>query len=268
MKRAQFSRICTIGLPCVSYVIPMRQLLLILAACTQGLFAQSAMDDLQPPRAAGCAAKHLQISRSQPASVADPSVDATYYRLVLRLDIPSSILHGVVTLQARVAADSTRDLMLDLSQSMKLDSAQMNGQRLVATRFPQSLTLTLPRTYRTGEMITVEIAYHGTPSPTGFGSFYFGTYSGSPWIWSLSQPYGARDWWPCRDHPLDKADSVDILVTCPTGLHVGSNGKLMEVHDNGDGTSTHFWSERYPIATYLVSIAVCNYAVFSNWYAY
>ena len=89
-----------------------------------------------------------------------------------------------------------------------------------------------------------------------------------PWIWSLSQPYGARDWWPCKDHQLDKADSADIIVTCPNGLRVGSNGLLRSTTDNGNGTTTFFWAERYPIATYLISIAVGPYASFSNWYRY
>ena len=27
-------------------------------------------------------------------------------------------------------------------------------------------------------------------------------------IWTLSEPYGARDWWPSKDLNTDKADSV------------------------------------------------------------
>ena len=92
--------------------------------------------------------------------------------------------------------------------------------------------------------------------------------SEGPWIWSLSEPYGARDWWPCKDHQLDKADSADIIVTCPNGLKVGSNGLLRSTTDNGNGTTTFFWAERYPIATYLISVAIGPFATFSNWYRY
>ena len=246
----------------------MRLSWLIFVVGLQSGLAQSPWYSRQPIQPTGCSAKLQGVAQSQPASAADPNVDAVYYRLDLRLNIPSSTLRGVITVRVRVVSDSTNALMLDLSESMILDSVRMNGQPLTTIRFPQSFSIMLPRSFYRGELVTTEIAYHGTPDATGFGSFTFASLPGGPWVWSLSEPYGARDWWPCRDHPLDKADSVDILITCPTGLRVGSNGRLLAVHDNGDGTSTHFWSERYPIATYLVSIAVSNYAAFSNWFVF
>ncbi|NHZ85264.1 MAG: T9SS type A sorting domain-containing protein [Planctomycetia bacterium] len=84
-------------------------------------------------------------------------------------------------------------------------------------------------------------------------------------IFSLSEPYGARDWWPCKDTPNDKADSVDISLEVPTGLIAASNGKLIETEVNGNWTTYH-WQERYPIATYLVSVAIHPYTVFYDWY--
>jgi len=244
----------------------MRLPLLIVIVGMQSALAQSPWSSPGPVQTTGCSAKQLRVTQSYTASAADQTVDALYYRLDLRLNIPSTSLQGVTTVRVRVVSDSTNALALDLSESMTVDSVRMNGQRLATIRFPQSFSIALPRSFHRGELLTTEITYHGTPNATGFGSFYFASLPGGPWVWSLSEPYGARDWWPCRDHPLDKADSVDILVTCPTGLRVGSNGRLMAVHDNGDGTSTHLWSERHPIATYLVSIAVSNYAAFSNWF--
>ncbi|MEX0747261.1 MAG: M1 family aminopeptidase, partial [Rhodothermales bacterium] len=84
--------------------------------------------------------------------------------------------------------------------------------------------------------------------------------------WSLSEPYGARQWWPCRDHPSDKADSVRVTVTVPDIMQVGSNGLLEQVVENGDGTHTFDWFSRYPIATYLVSIAAGVYDVYNQTY--
>ena len=62
---------------------------------------------------------------------------------------------------------------------------------------------------------TINIFYHGHPVATGFGSFNFDEYQGVNHIWTLSEPYGARDWWPCKDDPSDKADSIDIYITVP-----------------------------------------------------
>ena len=107
-----------------------------------------------------------------------------------------------------------------------------------------------------------------SPAGTGFGSFEFSDHDGTAWAWSLSEPYGARDWWPCKDHPSDKADSVDVYVTSTALYKVASNGRLAHITFNGDGTRTTHWSERYPIATYLVSVALTNYAEFTNWFRY
>jgi aminopeptidase N len=246
----------------------MRVMMIILLSIAQQVPAQIPGTFAQPVPSLGCAAKATIAAASTPASAADRTVDAIYYRLDLRLNIPASSLTGIVTMRARVITDSTRSLTLDLSASMTVDSVRMADQRLLVTRLPASFSVGLPRSFRAGELVTLVITYHGNPEGTGFGSFNFAAHGATPWVWTLSEPYGARDWWPCRDHPLDKADSVDILVTCPTGYRVGSNGKLLSVVNNGDGTSTHFWAERYPIATYLVSIAVTNFATFSNWFAY
>jgi aminopeptidase N len=246
----------------------MRGAILISLLGLQAALAQSPSEIRRIDYATGCSGKVNRSTDASIASVADPSVDAHYYRLALTLDVSSSSIAGLVTARLSIVGDSTNSTELDLSGNMSLDSVCLNGQQLTTTRYLQSFAVQLPRFYHSGEMITLDIAYHGSPVPTGFGSFYFASVAGQPWVWSLSEPYGARDWWPCRDHPIDKADSVDIVVTCPTGLHVGSNGKLIGVVNNGNGTSTHTWAERYPIATYLVSIAVSNYAVFSNWFVY
>ena len=246
----------------------MRTMLLFVLMIGSSAVAQRLPDTAPQGAPLGCAARSALAMPASPASAADHNVDALYYRLDLRPDIAAGALAGTVTMRARVIADSAKTITLDLSGSMTVDSVLLGGLRLPVTRLPASFSVDLPRSFRRGEVLSIDIIYHGYPTATGFGSFNFSGHAGTPWVWSLSEPYGARDWWPCRDHPLDKADSVDVRVTCPSGYRVGSNGKLMGVVDNGDGTSTHIWAERYPIATYLVSIAVTNYAAFSNWFVY
>jgi aminopeptidase N len=115
--------------------------------------------------------------------------------------------------------------------------------------------------------MTLSLTYHGVPVATGFGSFFFGDHGGTPWVWSLSEPYGARDWWPCKDHPSDKADSVDEWITCDASFRSAGNGLLVDVKDNGS-TRTWHWAERYPIASYLVFLDVTNFAEVVDWFRY
>ncbi|HEY4800899.1 MAG TPA: M1 family aminopeptidase, partial [Bacteroidia bacterium] len=82
-------------------------------------------------------------------------------------------------------------------------------------------------------------------------------------IWTLSQPYGASEWWPCKNSLTDKIDSIDIHVTTPSKYHDGSNGKLISESISG-GYRTCHWKHRYPIATYLVSLNVAEFSIFSD----
>ncbi|MGB2867634.1 MAG: M1 family aminopeptidase [Bacteroidota bacterium] len=201
-------------------------------------------------------------------SAASNWFDVIYYGLSLDVRTATTFLQGTVTITGTCKSDTVGPLILDLSNRMQVDSVKLNGFPASFTHASGSLSITLDRLYHAGEFLTVEITYGGLPVPNGFGSFVFSSHSGTPWVWSLSEPYGARDWWPCKDDPVDKADSADIIVTCESAYTVGSQGILVSAVDLGNGKTTFHWRERYPIATYLISIAVTNYSQFSNWYRY
>jgi aminopeptidase N len=55
-------------------------------------------------------------------------------------------------------------------------------------------------------------------------------------------------------------------LTVPGGMVGASNGTLTSTVTNQDGTSTYTWHESYPIANYLISANVTNYANFSDSY--
>jgi len=101
------------------------------------------------------------------------------------------------------------------------------------------------------------------PPNDGFGSFVTSQHSGTPILWTLSEPYGSRDWWPCRNGLDDKADSIDIIITNPSQYTAASNGLRQSETINGPNKITH-WKHRYPIATYLICMAVTNYAEFKD----
>jgi aminopeptidase N len=75
---------------------------------------------------------------------------------------------------------------------------------------------------------------------------------------TLSEPFGARNWWPCKDRPDDKADGVSLAITVPANLVVASNGRLLRVDQLPGARARYRWRESYPIATYLVSLAITD----------
>lgn len=194
--------------------------------------------------------------------------DVTYYKLDLTLTVNPNYLSGSVKMNARVLTANLTSITLDLMNAMTVDSVIDGSGRLAFTQQPSTLIIALRRPYQKVDTLSVTVFYRGVPGSSGFGSFTFSSNGNIPWVWSLSEPYGAKDWWPCKDTPGDKADSVDIWVTCDSSFKVGSEGRLVAVVNNGNGTKTHKWQHRYPIATYLVSVAVTQYSEVSGWFKY
>ncbi|MEJ2053216.1 MAG: M1 family aminopeptidase [Calditrichaceae bacterium] len=193
--------------------------------------------------------------------------DAKYYKLEMEISyVPQAINAGVTAVLSSLT-DNLNTIELDLENALTVDSVA--GAAVSFSRENDLVVLTLDRPYDNGEQITVQVFYSGLPNQVYDRNFKFDTMpSGSPMVWTLSEPYGARYWWPCKDSPADKADSVDLIITAPRGQLVGSNGTLISDQMNNDGTRTFHWHEQYPIATYLVSLVVGDYAHFQEYYHY
>ncbi|GAB5550127.1 MAG: M1 family aminopeptidase [Sandaracinaceae bacterium] len=200
-------------------------------------------------------------------SAASEAWDATFYDLRLDLDPGAQRVDGTVRALGR-ATESLTKLRLDLHTEMVVAAVQdaLTGAPLSFVHDADVLTVNLGATRDSGALVGVDIEYAGTPRADGFGAFVFSQTGGRPAVWSLSEPYGARAWWPSKDHPSDKADSVRVAITAPSGLRVGSNGQLVSETTEGDRTAT-VWASRYPITTYLVSLAVGPYGSLQQTYA-
>jgi aminopeptidase N len=193
----------------------------------------------------------------------DETIDVTYYKLDVAIDYDSKNISGNITISAKSMADSLNSISLDLQNSLNISLITHNGKSVTYTHENNLINITLYKSYNLGEEFSIVIEYSGKPGSSGFGSFEFSSHGGIPVIWTLSEPYGASDWWPCKDTPADKADSADIWITVDTSLVPVSNGTLEEIVDNGT-THTYKWHSQYPIAQYLISLAITNYELYTN----
>ena len=201
----------------------------------------------------------------------DSNIDVTYYKLNLNLNYDTKFLDGIVTVSFKSQSQGLTAFYLDLQNPIRVDSIKFKGSKANFTRNTgeAKLIINLPSPLNQDEKGSVDIYYAGTPVSSGFGSFTFGyDDAGGKAIYTLSEPYGASDWWPCKDTPADKADSSDVWMTVENDLTAVSNGKLQEVTDNGNGTQTFKWKNGYPIAPYLISMAIANYKVYNVYYKY
>jgi hypothetical protein len=214
-------------------------------------------------------ARQMQMEEAlKGADVTQWQYDVSYYEIYFDIDFVTEIIDGYVTMQATSLYDGLTQVEIDLYWDMTVDSVTQNGSQVSSSHVGNLITVTLDQPYDSGSVFTVTTYYNGHPTEGGFQAFKF-TSHGSPSVdmaTTLSEPYFARTWWPCKDYPDDKTDSVDVIIRHPADFVCSSNGTLVSVIDNFDGTKTTHWHEQYPITTYLVSICVTNYLTFSNWY--
>ena len=162
--------------------------------------------------------------------------------------------------------NASSSIEFDLTDSLNVDSVYYHNAGLSFGHSNNVIHIDLPAAIPAGQLDSITVFYQGVPSGgQGFGSFVQGMHADTvPVIWTLSEPYGAKDWWPCKQNLSDKIDSLDVIVTTPNGNRAASNGLLVEEIQSGGNTLYH-WKHRYPIAAYLVCFAVSNYVVYSDY---
>lgn len=190
--------------------------------------------------------------------------DVKYMRMNLNIDPAVLYLSGSVATVFEARKDVT-SIEMQLITAFTVDSIIYQGSPLTFQHEePWTLTIQFPQILETGTQYEIVIYYRGEPdSGQGFGSVGIGPHGGIPAFWTLSEPYGARDWWPGKNDLTDKIDSVDIIVNSPEAYRTASLGLL--VNDVVvSGTRTNHWKHNYPVVPYLVAVAVTNYAVYTD----
>jgi aminopeptidase N len=191
--------------------------------------------------------------------------DVNHYRIEITVDITNQMIYGNVTMTAKSLVDGLNIIEVDLDATMIVDSVYMPGITLSYTHSLGRLAIDLDKSYDQNSILAVSVCYHGNPVQSGLDGFSFKTRNGVPIVASLSEPYMARTWWPCKDRPDDKADSLDIFITCDAAYFCASNGTLVDTIVTA-GQKTFYYTVRYPIATYLFSIAISDYTVYKDYY--
>ncbi len=164
-----------------------------------------------------------------------------------------------------------------LRNQFVISSALINGTTSVAVSNPTTTTrvATLDRAYNDGEVFTLKITYSGVPVSVGsFGSVEFTTQNGQPLFQTLSEPYYAYTWWPCKDGDNqtvgDNSDkfTAQVAITAPDPMKAVSNGTLQGVDTLSGARKKYRWATNYQTTTYLICVGATNYNQWSQTYTY
>ncbi|MCF7823019.1 MAG: T9SS type A sorting domain-containing protein [Candidatus Marinimicrobia bacterium] len=191
-------------------------------------------------------------------------IDINYYRLNFDMNIFNRTMRNEYTIKLTVLDSSLSAIELDYSTDnlgvgdITVTLVTLDGDTVDYTHSQDLLRIPLTDVVMVGQKISVFVKAW-TTSATRRNDQGFNWDTARMGVYTNSQPYDARDWWPCVDYPRDKADSVDIFVTFNDVYTVASNGKLMSTIDNGNNTKTWHWHVGHPIATYLVSLSIYDF---------
>jgi aminopeptidase N len=181
--------------------------------------------------------------------------DVTYYRLNIEVQPSVHYIQGDIT-TFFIPKQNISEIVFDLNNLLTVDSILYQNNSIAFEHTHNQIHI--HQSFNTSILDSVTIFYQGTPPYSA--SFRTDSHKNTPILWTLSEPYGALDWWPCKQSLIDKADSIDTYITVPSENKVAGIGNLInEIHHPNQKTTIH-WKSNYPIATYLIAIAVTPYA--------
>ncbi len=212
---------------------------------------------------------HRNFLAAAKTTIADPAenyYDITYLKFDLNMSNASTYVQGGVSTTAKVLVASMSQYVFELDAAYTIDSIRVNGNLATATTSGFVRTVNLSPALAQNAVFTATVYYHGqTQAGTGF--FTHGVVAAQAGanqiMYTLSDRFLAKDWWPCKQSLIDKIDSVDMWVTVPQDQKAGCNGLLKQVKNVVGGYSRYEWKTNYPIEYYLISVNVAPYRDYS-----
>ncbi|HEX3007824.1 MAG TPA: M1 family aminopeptidase [Bacteroidales bacterium] len=191
--------------------------------------------------------------------------DVKFYSLDLDISDTSTFLKGNATI--RIMFNEPADsVVFNFNPRLRIDSVLVDGKK-ASFGFQADLFIAKANTrFQKGNQVDVKVYYEGEVNTPSFFSSVTNEkdyYWKVPVTWTLSEPFGAKHWFPCKQQLTDKADSCWIFLTVPKGRKAGSAGILTDTIPVGNNKMQFRWKTRYPVAYYLISYAVADYYDYS-----
>jgi aminopeptidase N len=210
----------------------------------------------------------VQASSFQTTALTAQAIDVKHYRLQIQLVPAPARIAGTVTIEGETVA-AVNAINIDAQDNLVIDAVRFNGVARDFLRANDQVTLNFSGGIPAATRFVIAVEYHGTPAISNLlgGGMLVSTHGpdNTTVMATLSEPYAAPTWWPCIDNAQDKA-TAELEVTVPRGFQAAANGTLTKEQSNADKTTTYYWREDYPIATYLISVAATDYIKFEDSY--
>ncbi|MDP6921937.1 MAG: M1 family metallopeptidase [Lutibacter sp.] len=189
-------------------------------------------------------------------------LDIEHYRLALQVNDSTDQLAAHMEVHLQFKKPLSR-FYLDLvakdtlsGKGMVVDSVYQNEVRIDFKHLGDKLFI-VPKHNFQHLTYTYKIWYRGIPAD-GFiiGQNLHGrrTFFGDNW------PNRAKHWFPCIDHPSEKA-TVDYLIRVPNHYQVIANGQLKETVADSTGYLQYHYKTSVPLPSKVMTVGIAAFAV-------
>lgn len=186
--------------------------------------------------------------------------DVQHYDITLRFAPDDNYITATTAISA-AATDDLSSFNLDL-YGLSVSSVTVDGAPADFKREDNELIITPALSLAQGALFSVTVDYAGVPEPISDPGVPFISLGWQAWdegyFGATSPPSGAMNWFPCNNHPSDKA-TYTMHITVPADLTAVASGVLTEVISNDDATRTFVWEMEEPMASYVTTVVVGDY---------
>jgi aminopeptidase N len=188
--------------------------------------------------------------------------DVEHYDLDVTVDPVAGTIRGQVGVTFRSLVSRLATIELD-AKDMQIIAVRTNGLTALPFSYDGTLlTVQLDSELAGHETARVDVEYVAlTPQNMLLAGPDVTSPQRIDQAYTFTQPEGSQTWYPCLDRPSDKATAT-ITVRVPDGFKALSNGDLEATQSTAAGSMFRYRME-FPIATYLISLAIGDYEVHS-----
>ena len=188
----------------------------------------------------------------------DRQVDVEHIKIDVSVDLKTQSVFGHVVHTLSPLQSQLESFSLD-AEDMVIRRVRIEEENVEFHHTGGKVHISLPRSIGWYDTIDVRLDYSANPK---LGTFFFKpdkTYPDQPWqAWTQGEEEDNHHWVPLYDYPNDRS-TFETILTVDQKFKAVSNGELVSLKKNKNGTHTWHWKENFPMVAYLISFVVGEY---------